>query len=222
MAKPKIAWVNHLIELVVVIIGVTIAFSLNNWNESRKTRSLETKYLQSMRTELETDIELMSSLLDTSRYYLRMNNKLLGIMYRRDYENDSSFWYVMSLYSYSEFIPTDNTFESLKASGSFEIIRDFELKKDITTLYNQYYERIALIDGFHREHSMNRISPYVNENVRFSGRPQLINTEFMRENYFVNMAHASQYLLTSKIDSYDSALVHANTLKSKLDNILGG
>lgn len=49
--KQKISWENHLVGLAVVFIGVTVAFGLNNWRQSRTDRQLEAKYIASLQTD---------------------------------------------------------------------------------------------------------------------------------------------------------------------------
>ena len=42
-------------EIVLVVIGILIALSINNWNEQRKTRLLEDSYNQSIKRDLIND-----------------------------------------------------------------------------------------------------------------------------------------------------------------------
>ena len=43
-------------EIVLVVIGILIALSINNWNEGRKGRILELQYLEGIKTDLESDL----------------------------------------------------------------------------------------------------------------------------------------------------------------------
>ena len=47
LAKP-------MLELAIVITGVSVAFVLNNWNESKKEHAERVKVLTSLRTELQS------------------------------------------------------------------------------------------------------------------------------------------------------------------------
>ena len=49
--KLKIDWKSKLIDLLIVIIGITIAFQLNNLNESNKSKAKEKDYLKSFYEE---------------------------------------------------------------------------------------------------------------------------------------------------------------------------
>ena len=51
--------INHLIELVVVVIGISIAFALNRWYENTKSEELEQKYMESLFDDLEKDKDIV-------------------------------------------------------------------------------------------------------------------------------------------------------------------
>ena len=48
-------------EIVLVVIGILIALSINNWNESKKERKLEKKVLSELLTSLENNHSYMLS-----------------------------------------------------------------------------------------------------------------------------------------------------------------
>ncbi len=42
-------------EIVLVVIGILIALQINNWNEDRKERRIEVRYLENLRADLKND-----------------------------------------------------------------------------------------------------------------------------------------------------------------------
>ncbi|MDN5204179.1 DUF6090 family protein [Fulvivirgaceae bacterium BMA10] len=218
----NVNWRNHLIELFVVIVGITIAFSLNSWKESRKEQKLEKKYIQSFISDIDRDAEELARLRDTTSYFHRMNGGLTKVLVTHDYNHDSLFYYVISLYSMSTFLSQDNTYETLKASGNLEIISDFELKNDLTMLYNQHYKFIKFLDEIHERSIYDEMSPYINKNVRFTGRPVILNKEFLSDTYFINKSFSSYYFLNTKLRTYEDAIKKCEEilikLKSELDS----
>lgn len=48
-------------EIVLVVIGILIALSINNWNEERKTRKTALAYLNSLQEEFEYNLALLDS-----------------------------------------------------------------------------------------------------------------------------------------------------------------
>ena len=47
-------------EIILVVVGILIALSINNWNEERKQNELETVYLKRLHNELKKDIVTFS------------------------------------------------------------------------------------------------------------------------------------------------------------------
>ncbi len=55
-------WPEYLLEILVLIIGIFGAFELDSWNEARKERRLETKYLKSINADLQSDLSSFENL----------------------------------------------------------------------------------------------------------------------------------------------------------------
>ena len=74
-------------EILLVVIGILIALSINNWNESRKDKQLAKEYLKSLRSDLIQDTTLIKSrytmvtdwLEDAKRFKQRISSPNLTI-----------------------------------------------------------------------------------------------------------------------------------------------
>jgi len=53
--KINIRWADKVVDLIVVILGITIAFALNNWNNNQQDAKLRKKYLNSLYDDLKKD-----------------------------------------------------------------------------------------------------------------------------------------------------------------------
>ena len=62
-SKTSSAW-KYFFELIVVFLGVTAAFMLDQWGESRNERKKENKYLSNIMNELEMDSRKLRIVLD--------------------------------------------------------------------------------------------------------------------------------------------------------------
>ena len=56
----KQKWTEYLLEIFVIVIGILVAFSLNNWNESRIKDKSVRKHLESLTQAIEHDIREQS------------------------------------------------------------------------------------------------------------------------------------------------------------------
>ena len=66
-------------EIILVVIGILIAISVNGWNEERKREQLEHKILLSLKAEFEESRELLSATMKAQKNVLTRSNALLKI-----------------------------------------------------------------------------------------------------------------------------------------------
>ena len=53
----RINWKGYLLEFFTVVMGILLAFGLNNWNENRKERVNAQQYLQGIKQEIQLNLE---------------------------------------------------------------------------------------------------------------------------------------------------------------------
>ncbi len=49
-------WSTAILEILIVVIGIVIGLQANDWNNARLDRSLETRYLERIQTDLQSDL----------------------------------------------------------------------------------------------------------------------------------------------------------------------
>ena len=217
--KERFQWKNQLVNFVAIIIGVYIAYWLTERSEARQLRAQEQQYLKSFVSDLERDIETLAFQTDTIRYRRRILQHFANELTNK-INPDSLTQKVMVLYLFAPFIPHDNTFESLKASGNLGLIQDFDLRQDIVALYNQYYSAIRLFDQIDLQQRNSMITPYLLKTIGFSFTGDAQHGSYLQDPFFVNMVYTSYYSSSQKI-LYDSmALRHGEmVLKNVKDKI---
>lgn len=140
-------------EIVLVVIGILIALSINNWNENRKNQALVSVY----KTELMNDLSLDASHFEFHLSHAKQENKTIDslriILNRSSSDKDTlnnvikqslTFfkrepWIMLATTEYP--LISDNTFQSLQSSGQ------------ITLLDNQQQEEIVSFYGYTRKYS---------------------------------------------------------------------
>jgi len=164
--SESINWKNYFIELLVVIVGITAAFALNNWQENRKNSQKEALYIQSLIEDIESDIKALEAAAKLVSDNLRAVKRLDYLIRHERLTHDSTGSYAANMFIVAKFAPQNMTYESLKSAGSIELIRSFELKKQISALYN-FYDEIATVGKVFNDFLNQYIIPFFYEHVDF-------------------------------------------------------
>jgi len=137
-------------EIILVVVGILIALSINNWNENRKNRLLEKELLKEIKLDLVTDTIQMNG-----RFYTAYNDLVKSIrVYDSIIKLDDlkiDITYLDSIFKRcirqrSTFFPTSGTYSSIVSNGNSNIFSNKKLFKEIQNLYDFAY-RVTLESG---------------------------------------------------------------------------
>ena len=201
MKNQKIEWMNHFIELIVVFIGITLAFMLNNWREDYKSQRMEVQYMNSFYNEIsESGNKLDSILVDNQEKSQRLAAALKQ-MQADNFPLDSAINVVADLARISIFIPRTNTYESIRNSGNLNLISDYQTRLKIIAYYESFSGK-ALVEEYYRNYIDDYFIPFFLENVDLvSG--EIVNIEFFKTVRFRNLISGYYQLHSQLVDKYE-------------------
>jgi hypothetical protein len=139
-------------EIILVVIGILIALSINDWNDNRKNKLSEKRYVNDLIQDLKNDSFILNQInifLETKSSSKTIIEPLLR---GNNIEIDSiDFHFVNQWAVKNRFTPTNITIEELKNSGNLNIIRDIDLRRQIVSLYNNYSNEEFSEDMFNNQ-----------------------------------------------------------------------
>jgi hypothetical protein len=124
-------------EIVLVVIGILIAISINNWNSSRVNSDLERFYIQGIIDDIETDVIKLNTNISLDSQKVASGNYLLNHFKNPTLKNDS-----LILFHFANLLPATYyqqnsiVFEDIKFSGRLNIISNDTLRNNIQRYYN--------------------------------------------------------------------------------------
>jgi hypothetical protein len=156
----NINWSDFILKVITIVLGICIAFGLENWNESRKNANEETKILSSLAADIvETQNEINYRTKDDSLGLVSIENLLIlfdtmksdnTVVLTRDY-----FMWVINM----SFDPNTTTFESITSSGKIDLIENDEIRSKLFELNATYDKDKISINVWFAEFIAEKIEP---------------------------------------------------------------
>ena len=206
-------------EIVLVVIGILIALSINNWNEESKKREQGSIIKQALKTELKADLELIKADLKNTEAQLKINVSYAKRLTDANANLDTLTKIVRHEYfiGFSGLNELDKTtFKSLESTGTINLIGN-DLANDVQKYYIDREFNIGAINN-NLEIYFNLMEPfmlkYPADIFAIRGHLQEEYWESVDSNQLNGMFNG---LLTSKLFNLD---VRERLLKETIDKTL--
>jgi hypothetical protein len=185
-------------EIILVVIGILIALSINNWNETRKERKKEVVFLAQIHAEFKENIAQFERIKDFHEKSLKSCNWMITHQPFKTVPLDSlRFHSLWSRVSYT-FDPSQSTVTSLISTGAIDLVQDLELREALIgwqDLIDDYLEEEKEM----REFTVNQVIPFsldhftlYNEEERFD---EVLNFDQKQLNKYLNLIARKKRIL---------------------------
>ncbi len=208
--KPAGRYFKYAIgEIVLVVIGILLALSINNWNEDRKDKILEQNYLLKIHEEFKSNKEQFDHIISMHKQSYRSSNWIIENYNKPDINIDTLRKHLLVFrFSYT-YNPSKSSIDAIINSGKLGIIRDNELSSKLI-------EWPELIADYQEEEIINRnffdniILPFdikhftiysKDKNTRFDN---FINFNSETKNEFLNIVATKRRMLSQIVDDPQS------------------
>lgn len=149
-------------EIILVVIGVLIALSINNWNENRKNSIKEIQFLEGFKNDLMANKTELNRVIKKAEITSNSSDSILKLK-RRELESlgiKSFVRFMMDATGFTVYQTQEGTIQGIMGSGNLDVIsndsirlaigswqanlKDFreweELDKNTYAIYNEYLE----------------------------------------------------------------------------------
>ena len=128
-------------EIILVVIGILIALSINNWNENRKDRNLEKEFLIAFKESLNRDLERNLSSQKVNQNALHSMQVLLEHMEQNLPYNDTLKYHFGISTNFFFWDLSESVFKSLEAKG-LDLISNNNLRDSLALAYGNHNKSI--------------------------------------------------------------------------------
>ena len=133
-------------EIALVVIGILIALSLNNWNQKKSERNSETQYIFSLIEDAKTDLSNFNNAIIVNEERVKILDSLASMCFNynmKEGKDPELFMQNNKAYTHPVFVThTDRTLAQLKNTGNMRLITDKSIV-DAVIEYEGYFEKLT-------------------------------------------------------------------------------
>lgn len=153
-------WATLSLELLVVFLGVSSGFILNNWREGKQQQKIEQNYIQGFIKDVEDNIEELEKLTLSDSIWLESVRPNMVALSKNEFNTDSVDGMMKKVISISKLEAHSGTYEDITNSGNLNIIRNLELRSGIVD-YQISVEAVHFLDDYFYQFFNDYITPFV-------------------------------------------------------------
>ncbi len=159
-------------EIVLVVIGILIALQINNWNEERIEKRQEHALLLGLQETFTNNLEDLNIVLSDTRMAFESSKRIMDLLGKEhsgynQAELDTLLGHMINFTTYD---PSTGAIDNIINSGKLNIIRNKELKDNISNwsgMFNDAGKDIEIANN----HAFNILLPYLNEMINLKNLP---------------------------------------------------
>ena len=135
-------------EIILVVIGILIALTINNWKDDQLKRTEEKLFIQNLIVDLKSDSIQLSKIISESQKAAQSKLILEHFFTKQEVNIDSITQHFQNqLLTGFQFVPKKTSIEELRSGSGLSIIQDHYIQREIIDLYN-FYNEFAKTESF--------------------------------------------------------------------------
>ena len=204
-------------EILLIMIGVLLAFQVGNWNENRKNKKTEIAYYKNIQRQLNDDKKIIN-------FNIAYNNKYLGQFLSANQligENDRSKIDTLSkislnLIRYSDFHRASNVYETIVNSGQIKILQNQKIIEGLQRL-EETYVYINKMESIHLDVIKQLVVPDLILTLNFT-QQKAENPDILYTFAFQNRFSILIEIMKEKNEVYTRAIQEIDEINASIDS----
>lgn len=214
--KVKHSWTNHLFNFLAVILGVYLAFFINEKAKTKQERNESLVLMRSLVIDLSEDIKKYEQYtLPENNKQLQNVEKLLNALSSDSLDRIER--QIPAIFQVENRMPTTSTYSSMKASGKFSLIEDLSLQKKLTDYYEGLVPESGKKGELQVEYFTNELMSWITNNVDLLTMTMPAKQDLI---IFRNKLFIYEALIDQKVKSYEMILEDSRSLQQDIESMI--
>lgn len=214
--KRTYHWLNHVLNFLAVILGVYLAFYINESAKASQDRAESRLLMHSLVTDLAEDIKTYEAYQLPANIQHQQNVESLVNVLASDSVADVASR-LPTIFQLENYAPTTSTYSSMKAAGKLGLIEDLALQKQLTDYYEGLVAESVKKGEYQVDFFTNEILAWLTDNV------DLLTMEVLKPGGLIilrNKLIIYQSLIEQKVQTYEMVVEDSKELKTRIESIL--
>jgi len=206
-------------EILLVMIGILLAFQVDNWNEDRVKKVAEIRTYRNIREQIVGDKELIKNQIDYNNRYMVQFGYAKEIILSNDRSKIDTLGAIAAkLTSYSDFDRKGNIYETMVNSGEIQLLQNQSIINRIRWL-EERYNYINRMENIHYDIVIGYVAPNITTTVNFI-TTEVIEPEQIYSVEFQNLIHILLQVMIEKDEVYKSGIAEIDEILALIDTEL--
>ena len=206
-------------EILLVMIGILLAFQVDNWNEDREKKIEEIRTYENIREQILGDKRNIEGQINYNKKYMAQFEYGLKIILENDRTQlDTLASIIPNLMNYSDFDREGNIYETLVNSGKIQLLRNQSIVNRIRLL-EQRYNYVNRMENISYDVMIGYAAPGINPVMNFS-TAEIVKPERIFSYEFQNIIFLLIRVMGEKEDTYLSAIDEIDRILALIDEEL--
>lgn len=214
--KRNYNWLNHVLNFFAVILGVYLAFIINERAKISQDRKESAVLMKSLVNDLAEDIRRYEEYqLPVNVQHQQNTENLLNILLADSLEGVEE--QLSTIFQLENFSPTTSTYSSMKSSGKLSLIEDLALQKELTDFYEGMVIESEKKGDYQVEFFTNELLTWLTNNV------DLVDMKILNKDELTvlrNKLIIYGSLIDQKVKTYEMIVEDSKELKQRIETLL--
>ena len=152
-------------EIVLVVIGILIALSINNWNENRKESIQEVKILKQLKTDLTTNLEELKGYNESGVFRKDAIDSIFIYFKEQRPSDDKLRLNFAAILGGNIFNIANTTYKNIESSSK-QIMSNDSLRGAVTKMYEEDFKNILIRESFTNRIKYEQLQIYMNKHFK--------------------------------------------------------
>lgn len=206
-------------EIFLVVVGILIALSINNWNNEKELRKAEKQIYKNLLQKINKDKGDILGEVDYNNIHMaqfRFADEIISTEDRSQIDSLKAILY--KLFEYSDYSGSDDIYQNLVNSGELKLLENKEIISEIQEL-EELYIFINRLETNHWQLILRFVGPGLIDNIHIADfeveRPDDLYTF-----QFQNLLFAMMRIMSEKDDIYNAIIDQIDTISELINQEL--